>query len=278
MSIAANLRKIREDRVEAESQDLTREEQAARQRNLTHSPQLLGARPPSVVMAGSPSHHPAMAPIVQPRPSRSPARERPPMVDWYTELCVSRHVGPFSDLMAFEDKAPAELRRLVVVGPAGVGKSTLLNVIAGLRYMQAPKKYNFLRRWKYRSDGDPRATPGPAANPLFQASATSAKGGGLTRELSLARVRWRGGDRRDEIIVIDSPGADDLLAEGAHGAATEQARERDWYTKLKALGVIDAILVLLPCDASVRAQSCVHDSARTPVHRHAHCAQVRLID
>lgn len=125
-----------------------------------------------------------------------------------------------------------ELKRLVVLGRTGTGKSFLLNIMSGYTCFL----HRRVRKWMF-NDAE-------VDGPCFE----EGKGKSITREVVCARVGWRG-HPTEKLIVVDVPGTDDTflaLEEGsAERARFQSGRATDFCVKAKALERVHAFVVLV---------------------------------
>jgi len=141
----------------------------------------------------------------------------------------------FTTLEDFQ-RADPKKKRLVVIGCTGSGKSTLMNILGGWRYVQSKDTdYQFV--WKDKGEGE------NAKKPIFEAGASASA---VTQKTSYANMDFRGDEER-ELIVVDTPGHDDpagndIEKKDAQDKLGELAT--DLHNKLKAFGHVHAILVL----------------------------------
>eukprot|EP00928_Gymnodinium_smaydae_P016894 TRINITY_DN16409_c0_g1_i1.p2 TRINITY_DN16409_c0_g1~~TRINITY_DN16409_c0_g1_i1.p2 ORF type:complete len:470 (-),score=110.40 TRINITY_DN16409_c0_g1_i1:149-1510(-) len=128
-------------------------------------------------------------------------------------------------------RADPSLRRIVVLGCTGAGKSSLMNVMGGWHLEQGPPDYEFAWRPK---GGRP---------PLFNADIGAES---VTQKVQLAHLEWLGDDRRP-FTAVDTPGHDDSAAaelDSPEARAKLSELAADLHNKLRALGHIHLILVL----------------------------------
>ena len=85
-------------------------------------------------------------------------------------------------------------RRVVVIGCTGSGKSTMLNTMAGWKFVQRAPDYKYT--WE-RGDAD--------GTPLFEARASSDS---VTKKTTYANLEWFG-DASRPFVAVDTPGHDD---------------------------------------------------------------------
>ena len=123
-------------------------------------------------------------------------------------------------------------RRVVVIGCTGSGKSTMLNTMAGWKFVQRAPDYKYT--WE-RGDAD--------GTPLFEARASSDS---VTKKTTYANLEWFG-DASRPFVAVDTPGHDDPAGSEID---SPEAREvlgelaADLHNKLKALRHVHAIVVL----------------------------------
>ena len=163
-------------------------------------------------------------------------------------------------------------QRMLVIGCTGAGKSTILNIMAGWRYVQRPPDYEFV--WEAPAEGDEA--------PLFEAGEGTDS---VTRRTAFANLNWFG-DAKRSFVAVDSPGHDD--PSGADIDSPE-AREKlgelaaDLHNKLKAMRHVNTILVLHNDVLSNRLNPATYTilkaareprsipSPRAPTHRRTRC-------
>ena len=150
-------------------------------------------------------------------------------------------------------RADKKLKRLVIIGGTGDGKSTVLNIMTGWRFVQQTTVAEAPHTWKSPGSSTPDSTP-----PFRDSVSVDS----VTRTTSFAVVAFRGDPERS-LIVVDTPGFDDTCdttadrynvdgsdtkdgVEAADLRATLQALYKERLEKLKALGHIDTILLLHP--------------------------------
>eukprot|EP00928_Gymnodinium_smaydae_P090118 TRINITY_DN73967_c0_g1_i1.p1 TRINITY_DN73967_c0_g1~~TRINITY_DN73967_c0_g1_i1.p1 ORF type:complete len:441 (+),score=99.65 TRINITY_DN73967_c0_g1_i1:37-1359(+) len=128
-------------------------------------------------------------------------------------------------------RADPSLRRIVVLGCTGAGKSTLMNVLGGWKLQQGPPDYDF--RWEAKNG---RA-------PLFSADIGAES---VTQKVQFANLEWFGDEHRP-FTAVDTPGHDDSEATDLENPDTLAKLEElaaDLHNKLRALGHVHLILVL----------------------------------
>jgi len=128
-------------------------------------------------------------------------------------------------------RAPPESKRLVVVGCTGAGKSTILNVMAGWKFVQRPPDYEF--EWEGKE----------GAEPLFESAAGDDS---VTKKTSFANLQFFGEESRP-FVAIDTPGHDDPAGADIDSPEARKALGElaaDLHNKLKAIGHVHAVLVL----------------------------------
>ena len=133
----------------------------------------------------------------------------------------------------FERADPA-VKRVVLLGCTGAGKSTIGNIIAGWKYVQcAGEDDEYAFEWRHPTEGAP----------LFE---SRADGHSVTSKTAFANVSWLG-DAARPAIVVDTPGHDDTAAADLDSAASREKLGElaaDLHDKLKALGEVHAIVVI----------------------------------
>ena len=131
-----------------------------------------------------------------------------------------------------EQKTKKALKRLVVLGRTGTGKSFLLNVLSGYTC--------FLHRRVRKCILNDEEVDAPCF--------AEGKGRSITSEVVCAKVGWRG-NPMEKLIVVDVPGTDDTflaLEEGsAERARFQSGRAKDFCVKAKALEKVHAFVVFV---------------------------------
>lgn len=128
------------------------------------------------------------------------------------------------------------IKRIVVIGGSGVGKSTLLNIVGGRRLVISDDGVV----WKNKQGDE------ITEDQLIFYATDDCPGKGVTEKAALAHLNWMGDSER-RFIAVDTVGvADPELHDISDARAQEKAEERacDLHDKLTNLGHIDALLVL----------------------------------
>jgi GTPase SAR1 family protein len=118
-------------------------------------------------------------------------------------------------------------KRLLVMGPDGVGKSALLNILGGHKLIYNPDDEDHEIHW--------------AEKPVFLSEGT---GKAVTQEVSYSNLSWAGSEG-ETFVGVDSVGHDVFMAADHDRAAKATV---DLNAKLKAMGHVHCILVLCPDD------------------------------
>ena len=148
--------------------------------------------------------------------------------------------------------ADPTLKRIVILGSSGSGKSSMLNAMAGWRLVQEMKSPDLRCRW-----AAPRCKP--VNQPMPFKAACSVRS--VTAETGLAYAHFRSDTVDGTMLFVDTPGYDDTSATDgdiyniersstSEGIAASNLRDelraihKDKLDKLKALGHIHTIVLV----------------------------------
>jgi hypothetical protein len=141
----------------------------------------------------------------------------------------------YSSPSDFERVQP-DLKRVVVIGLTGDGKSFLLNVLGGWRFIKRVMKGGSEYSWEKDEV--------PTTELIFKPADTATS---CTQETSFAKLNWLG-DASRPFVAVDTPGYDDTSKSDFVNdeAAQKHIKElvSDFHNKLKALEFVNAILVI----------------------------------